>query len=503
MNRRISIVGSLSIVSVILLGAVAPPVGATEREISDPAITDAIEDEFLFDQAVPFNDLDVRTSEGIVTLTGEVDNILAKERATHLAETVKGVRAVVNQVMVKPPEQRADDQIQDDVKAALLRDPATESFEINVHVQDGEVTLGGTVGSWQERELAATVAKGVRGVTALKNYIKVDYETDRPDSEIKREIEQTLLWDALVDHALIDVEVQDGKVRLDGVVGSVAEKRQAISDAYVAGVASVSDADLKVQRWARDEDLRKGKYVARSDQEIREAVKDAMLYDPRVYSFNVTPKVSNGIVSLHGIVENLKAKRVAEQNARNTVGAIGVKNRLKVRPPGTVSDRELAQRVRDALQRDPFVEPYEVTVSVVDGTAYLNGTVDTYFEKGQADDVVSRVAGVVEVRNNIDVDYPGAPIVYDPYAYDWYPYGHYWYDYTPSYSFRTDWEIKQEIKDELWWSPYVDSDEVNVTVEDGEATLTGTVDSWLEYRSATENALEGGAIRVWNRLEVQ
>jgi osmotically-inducible protein OsmY len=292
-------------------------------------------------------------------------------------------------------------------------------------------------------------------------------------------------------------------VRLDGVVGSVAEKRQAISDAYVAGVASVSDADLKVQRWARDEDLRKGKYVARSDQEIREAVKDAMLYDPRVYSFNVTPKVSNGIVSLHGIVENLKAKRVAEQNARNTVGAIGVKNRLKVRPPGTVSDRELAQRVRDALQRDPFVEPYEVTVSVVDGTAYLNGTVDTYFEKGQADDVVSRVAGVVEVRNNIDVDYPGAPIVYDPYAYDWYPYGHYWYDYTPSYSFRTDWEIKQEIKDELWWSPYVDSDEVNVTVEDGEATLTGTVDSWLEYRSATENALEGGAIRVWNRLEVQ
>jgi len=503
MNRGTNVMGGLSIVSLILLSAVAPPAGAADREISDPAITDAVEDEFFFDRAVPFNDLDVSSNEGIVTLTGDVDNILAKERAVRLAETVKGVRSVINRITVQPPEKRSDEEIQKDVKTALLRDPATESFEVNVHVEDGEVTLGGTVGSWQERELAAVVAKGVRGVTALNNYVKVDYQTDRLDREIKSEIEQTLLWDAFVDHALIDVNVEDGRVRLDGVVGSAAEKRQAVIDAYVAGVISVSDDDLEVKRWARDEDLRKTKYVARSDEEIREAVEGAMLYDPRVYSFNVVPKVSAGMVSLRGMVDNLKAKRAAEQNARNTVGVISVKNRLKVRPPGTVGDQELAQRVREALQRDPFVEQYEVTVTVVDGTAYLNGTVDTYFEKAQADDVVSRVVGVVEVRNNIDVDYPGTPIVYDPYLYDWYPYGHYWYDYAPRYSVKSDWEIRKDIEDELWWSPYVDSDDVTVTVDDGVARLTGTVDSWMEYRAATENALEGGAIRVYNDLDVQ
>lgn len=43
---------------------------------------------------------------------------------------------------------------------------------------------------------------------------------------------------------------------------------------------------------------------------------------------------------------------------------------------------------------------------------------------------------------------------------------------------------------------------ITVEVEDGVATLTGTVESWGEYRAAAENALEGGAIMVDNELEV-
>ena len=43
---------------------------------------------------------------------------------------------------------------------------------------------------------------------------------------------------------------------------------------------------------------------------------------------------------------------------------------------------------------------------------------------------------------------------------------------------------------------------VVVSVEDGTATLTGTVDTWYERRSATENAFEGGARAVDNDLRV-
>jgi osmotically-inducible protein OsmY len=54
----------------------------------------------------------------------------------------------------------------------------------------------------------------------------------------------------------------------------------------------------------------------------------------------------------------------------------------------------------------------------------------------------------------------------------------------------------------LFWSPFVDSDDVTVSVEAGVATLTGSVDSLGEYNAARENAFEGGAITVINKLEL-
>jgi len=39
-------------------------------------------------------------------------------------------------------------------------------------------------------------------------------------------------------------------------------------------------------------------------------------------------------------------------------------------------------------------------------------------------------------------------------------------------------------------------------VDDGTATLTGTVESWNEFWAAEENALEGGAVAVDNDLIV-
>jgi osmotically-inducible protein OsmY len=75
-----------------------------------------------------------------------------------------------------------------------------------------------------------------------------------------------------------------------------------------------------------------------------------------------------------------------------------------------------------------------------------------------------------------------------------------WYYFEPEVTMKRDGEIKEEIKDELFWSPFVDADQVFVRVEEGVATLTGTVDSWTEYNAATENAYEGGATKVNNQL---
>jgi len=492
-----------SLLVTVLLGYGAVGAALVEKKLDNQNITDAIENELLFDRAVPANDIDVKVVDGVVTLRGKVGNILAKERAARMAETVKGVRSVVNLVKVKPATTRSDSAIERDVQRALLEDPATDSYEVRVSVKNSVVKLTGTTQSRTEKQLCGTVAKGVKGVIDVENKIRIKYKSERPDVEIRPEIEKALRWSVLVDDALIDVEVDDGEVTLTGTVGSAAEKRQAIVQAWVVGVKSVDASDLKVARWARNEDLRKDKYVAKSAVEIRDAIKDAFLYDPRVSSFNVTPDIAGSTVTLRGTVDNLKAKRAAEQDARHTVGVTYVSNRLKVRPDDDLTDFEVAGNIRAALNRDAYVDRYDITVSVVGGIAYLSGTVDSYFEKWRADDAASKVRGVVMVRNNLEVDY-GGPIVYDPYVDDDYPYVDDWYDYEPNHSFTSDIEIKQDIESELWWSPFVDEDEVKVEVSGGVATLTGSVDSWIEHGAATDNAYEGGATWVDNSdLEVK
>jgi len=241
--------------------------------------------------------------------------------------------------------------------------------------------------------------------------------------------------------------------------------------------------------------------VARSVEEIEEAIQDALLYDPRVLAANVTPEVVGSTVTLRGAVDNLKAKRAAEQVARNTVGVRYVTNRLKVRPGASFSDQQLEQDIQNAILRNPYVDRFEIAVRVENGIAFLSGTVDSYFEKSKADDIASSVRGVVAVRNNLDVDEMG-PLAYEPYVDDDYIYGYDWFEYSPGRTFKPDKEIKEDIRSELWWSPFVDSEDVTVDVEDGVATLTGSVDSWSEWGAATENAYEGGAVWVDNDLQV-
>jgi len=487
-----------ALLAVLMLTAGAGGVLGAEP-LNDAEVTDAVDDELIMDQAVPAGYIDAATVDGIVTLTGSVNNILAKDRAAKIAATVKGVRGVVNRIDVLAPY-RSDVEIDEDVEDALLWDPVTESWEVDASVADGVVTLSGTVDSWQEKQLAAKVAKGVRGVKGIDNDLAVDYETDRTDTELQEEIADALHWDAYVDDALIDVSVNDGDVTLSGTVGSLAEKNRAYGEAWVAGVTSVSTDDLEVKYWARDERLRKDKYVTRTAQEIRDAVKDAFLYDPRVMSFKIDVDPDGGYVTLRGTVDNLKAKRAAAQDARSVVGVWSVNNKIKVRP-GTPSDERIEDNVEAAMIRDPYVDRYELTVSVVDGEVYLYGDVDSTFEKSQADDVAARQVGVVDVNNFLTVNDP-AELGYDPYTDDWYLYDYDWYDDTGRTTTKSDWEIEDDIESQLFWSPFVDSDEVNVDVEDGTAQLTGTVDTWSERAAATENALEGGAVVVDNDLMV-
>jgi osmotically-inducible protein OsmY len=452
---------------------VAPLWAQEEHSINDQDITYAIETEFMLDEEVEAHLIDVSTADGVVTLSGSVNNVLAKVRAKELAETVKGVRSVINTIEVNAVK-RSDDAIKADVDKALLADPAAESYEITTTVDNRTVTVDGTVESWQEMQLAENVVRGVKGVREIVNNLDIVYKDSHTDREIETEIERRLEEDVWVDAELIDVSVEDGKVTLSGSIGSAAERRRARADAWVAGTESVDVEDLNVEWWVKDEMEREKPVVSRPSNVVEQAVQDAFLYDPRVYSFDLEVKVRDGKAILSGVVSNMKAKQAAETDARNTRGVWTVENHIRVRPDSLPANSVLEERVRDALLRDPFTELFEIDVRAVNGKVYLNGTVNTSFERDRAEDIAWRVKGVIEVENQLD--------------------------YEHSWTKKKDWEIRDDVRDQIFWSPYVDRADVQVRVENGIVILTGEVDSWSEWHAAEDNAYEGGAKDVRNEL---
>jgi osmotically-inducible protein OsmY len=403
-----------------------------------------------------------------------VDSYYAKRRAADLAESVKGVVSVINDIQVTPIS-RPDSQIRADVNMALAFDPAAESFEIRVTADKGVVTLVGEVDSYTEKMLAEELAESVRGVLDVNNELTCEFDKDRPRHEIEGDIQGRLRSDASVNSSLITVSVDGGAVTLSGDVSSAAEKRKAEQHARsVAGVRSVENK-LDVKWWLRRDMDDWGRRW--TDRDIRQAIVNRLLYDPRVKSFKVDVVVDEGVAVLRGTVDNLKAKQAAEAKALGTLGVWQVKNYLRVQPAEPRGDEDIAADIRSALRRDAYVDRFDIHVRVDSGHAYLSGEADSWFIYKRAENVAAGVFGVVDVKNNLDVDYDVAS--------------------------KPDDQIKQDIENQLWWSPHVDSDDITVLVKQGVATLQGTVNDWNELHVAEENARQGGATAVISQLKIQ
>ncbi len=445
------------------------------KEVKDSEITLAVETELITDEVVPSHLIDVRTKNGVVILSGSVDNLLAREHAVKIAETIKGVRSVINNIIVDPPP-HSDTQLVVAAKNALAIDPATDSYEIDVKADKGIVTLYGTVESQAEKQLAGQVVKGIAGIKDIKNEIMVVYTKQRPDSEIEADIKGRLRTDIYMNTDFIEVDVNDGKVKLHGTVGSAVEKSRAYNDAWVAGVTDVDTSGLEVKWWMRDDLRRKDKFADKSDEKIKKAVKDAFFYDPRLKSFDIKVEAENGMVTLTGVVDNLKAKKVAAQDARHTSGVWMVRNFIRVRPEKLPGDSAVTEDIYEALSRNPVIGRFDIDTEVINNRVHLYGTVDTFYQRELVEDIVSGVPGVVDIVNKLDVNY----------RWPW----------------KSDKEIEKDVENQLYWDIFVDSENISVKVKNGIVSLYGAVDDREELLAVVKNAFEGGAKIVRSFLKI-
>jgi osmotically-inducible protein OsmY len=471
---------------------------------TDEQINYAVDYKLLTDAALVNSQVFGKTTAGIVTLAGTVNSLLAKERAVKIAQTLRGVRGVVNTIKLEMPSV-PDAELQKNVVSALRFDAATAPFEIEPAVKDGVVTLSGTLHHYCEIQLAEFVVKGVKGVRELKNNLTVEAKNDRTDAEILAELNHILDNDVWLEPNFINVAVKDGVVTLRGAVGSAAQFDRASMVVLDAGVKAVNADNLQIEPWARSSGQRGDTVVLRSDEQILQAVQDSFKNDPRVYARNPRVTVTHAMVTLTGEVDNLKALRSAGQDAMNTPGVWRVKNLLKVRPATPMADDSVSQSVTSALKQSTILDGDEIKADARRGVVVLSGTVNTYFEKSEAEDIASRASGVLNVKNLLIVTSP-AVVYYDT------NFSRHW-EHPPFYLNRLpdgqsgpypgDREVKYDIENALYWSPWVERNDIAVKVENGTVTLTGKAASWWASHKATEIAYENGALQVFNNLTVK
>jgi osmotically-inducible protein OsmY len=115
----------------------------------------------------------VRSSGGVVTLTGALPSSYPKQVAMSLASFVLGVVDIRNQIVVKPPTLRTDAEILADVRARYAQNPLIPASSVTPTVTNGVVTLTGTVTSFLQADQAESVARFVPGVIDVRNNLFV------------------------------------------------------------------------------------------------------------------------------------------------------------------------------------------------------------------------------------------------------------------------------------------------------------------------------------------
>ena len=218
--------------------------------------------------------------------------------------------------------------------------------------------------------------------------------------------------------------------------------------------------------------------MKKTDSEVQQAVLQELKWDTRVTETDVGVEVDAGVVTLTGTVDSWAKRMAAEEASHRVVGVLDVANDINVKAPGStgVTDTDVAHAVRHALEWDVFVPDKRMRSTVSTGWVTLEGDVDFWSQRVDAERAVSYLAGVRGISNKIEV--------------------------KPSRVISVD--VKKAIEEALKRHSEREAERIKIDVSDGRVSLSGTVHSWLE-REAVLGATRGtpGVRNVEEHLRIE
>ena len=140
---------------------------------TDADIAQSAKNILCWTSSLPDDAVKVMVEGGWLTLSGDVEWQFQRQDAANSVRCLLGVTGVSNQITIKPTLSATG--VKSDIEAALKRRASADAQTISVAVKGGDVTLTGTVHSWDERELATRTAWGSSGVRNVVDKMNLVY----------------------------------------------------------------------------------------------------------------------------------------------------------------------------------------------------------------------------------------------------------------------------------------------------------------------------------------
>lgn len=216
----------------------------------------------------------------------------------------------------------SDEEIKTVIVSHLNWNTRVDGSGILVDVDNGLVTLTGSVKSHAEKHEAFESARHVSGVRAVNNRLKVLHHPEEEsfsDRDIEKALRHAFQWDPHIDEDSIEIQIDDGVVTLRGCVTHYSQRFKAETIAsHLSGVKEIVN-ELSITCTEPVE-----------DELISQAITDEIRNTDPDAAKNIEILVNNGFVDISGSVNSYPAEKRVFDVVVHTRGVTGIKNNLSV-----------------------------------------------------------------------------------------------------------------------------------------------------------------------------
>lgn len=217
--------------------------------------------------------------------------------------------------------------------------------------------------------------------------------------------------------------------------------------------------------------------IEKTDTEIKTRVLSELNYEPSVKATDIGVLVKDGTVTLNGYATSYGEKWDAVRAAKRVAGVNGIADEIEVKLPDSHkrTDGDIAAAAANQIALTTRIPKGCVTITVRDGRIVLEGEVEWWFQKDNAEKAVQDLQGVKMVANMITIKSAIAPVA-----------------------------IETAIRSAFERNALLDAGKVHVETSANKVTLTGKVDNWTEREEAERAAWSSaGVYSVDNQLKIQ